>query len=170
MYHINSEPLYTTYYFKFLETQDGIQMQAMLKSMFTQFGFTEDEYSKFIGMFNARYWNYEIYCDYNTVTKQTDYGQFTSSIVAITRRYIEYYHDLLMKYKEPLDESEGIKSVTTDIDLPNSRVNAEYPSNKTISTGNENVVTLRRQALNYIRNIFQEFVEKYIYCFILIFD
>ena len=74
-------------------------------------------------------------------------------MVAITRRYIEYYHDLLMKYKEPLDESEGIKSVTTDIDLPNSRVNAEYPSNKTISTG-----------------IFQEFVEKYIYCFILIFD
>ena len=96
MYHVNSEPLYTTYYFKFLETQDGEKMQAMLKSMFTQFGFTEDEFSKFIGMFNARYWNYEIYCDYNTVTKQTDYGQFTSSIAAITRRYIEYYHDLLI--------------------------------------------------------------------------
>lgn len=170
MYYFNSESIYTTYYYSFLQEPEGHEFLAQMNIYLTGLGFTDNDYDIFENIFNNMYWNYEIYCDYSTRTKEKFYKTFMSSCYAIARKYGKYYAALISKYNEDLDETEGTKTIVTDINLPNSRVQAEYPTLKTISTGQQNVITLRKQALAYIRNLSAEFAEKFRECFILLFN
>lgn len=149
-----------------------------------------DFMSKFWGMFNSYWTEYEI----NGETIPLFIMRVSNTFISIC----DYWHNKITTYEKQLIYEEGIKETyeeinkdteiteginnTNYIDLPNKISSNEYISNKTNNsingstsndrnkkynkTGGVNVIDQREKYLKYLNNMFLDFVKEFKGCFI----
>ena len=104
--------------------------------------------------------------------------------ISIFKRFLEnkfivsspYYIEMINAYETKINMLDGAKSrnVRTLIDLPRKNVtaNKEYPTTKEYidTDGGINVIELKNEYLNHIRNLYEDFAKSFKECFILLYD
>lgn len=137
---------------------------ALLTNIFT-FDGNNTRATKFIKVFLGMYDIYEIGAE--TIELFKNWLQDTYD------EYIDYYIEMLDAYEIKINMLDGVVSddLETYIDLPNKSTDKEYATNKTKrhSTGNVNVIDLKREYLNLIKNLYRDFAKDFRACFAIIY-
>lgn len=119
----------------------------------------------FINVFKAMYWNYEI--EGETI------NEFKLMLLNKFQERKDYYYELITAYKDKINYLDGAKveSLVENIDLPNKQTSKEYISTKTRTSakGGINVIELKRQYLDLIRNYLEDFSKDFKSCFTIIY-
>lgn len=122
----------------------------------------EEQSNKFKKVFVGMYWNYEI-CG-ETI------NEFRLMLEGIFKTKVDYYQEMLDAYETQINMLDGVKSnaLVENIDLPNKKTDKEYISSKvkTTTSGGINVIELKKQYLNLLRNLYEDFSKDFMNCFI----
>lgn len=128
-------------------------------------GWDETTLNSFINVFTSMYWNYEI--EGETI------NEFKLMLTNKFNEKKDYYYELITAYKDKINYLDGAKveSLVENIDLPNKQTSKEYVSTKTrtSATGGINVIELKRQYLDLIRNYNEDFAKDFKSCFTIIY-
>lgn len=137
---------------------------TLLSDIFT-FDGDDERADKFIKVFTGMYNIYEIGAE--TVE------EFKVFLQSVYDENIDFYIELLNAYETRIEMLDGAKSMreTEVIDLPSKQTTNEYVSSKerVKFTGAVNVIELKRQYMDIIKNIYKDFATDFKTCFCLIY-
>lgn len=98
---------------------------------------------------------------------------FKQWLMDMYNQKVDYYSELIDAYQVKIDMLDGAVSdtETTFIELPNKVTGKEYATNKTRVkvTGGIDVITLKREYLDLIRNLYEDFSRDFKDCFCMIY-
>lgn len=160
-----------------------------LRDLFEAFSTEEDEIVALLEVFNGKWDVFEIIGE--TIQEQKIFMLDTFN------EYYRYYKEILDNYKKQYDYSTGGRKITTfsrsgssgseaiAVELPNKKIDADniykYPDSgsKDSSTNSSSGTTtvydtsafleLKREYLDQIRNVYEEFAGRFSDCFMMIY-
>lgn len=106
-------------------------------------------------------------------TKEKLYEYVDNSLKDIIGEWKSYYNEMITNYSKDFDYATGItnsiENESINVDLPNKKVDSEsiysYPSSgdkgKTTYVDNSKFLSMKRQYLSQIRDLYKEFAKKF---------